>query len=86
MDTEKEAVSHAESGEKEDSTILSAADDTPVSTEQDAEGAIAAEEQKSSPTPPLDWDNDEDPDNPFNWPEWKRAYNTVVPGLLGLAV
>jgi len=36
--------------------------------------------------PPLDWDDDDDPDNPFNWPLRRRMYNTMIPGLLGLAV
>lgn len=36
--------------------------------------------------PSLDWDDENDPANPFNWPMWKRICGTMVPGLLGLAV
>jgi hypothetical protein len=79
---EKDTTSNA----KETHDTSSPVDDTPLTAEQDAEKAISAEEVKSSQAPPLDWDDEHDPDNPFNWPEWKRAYNTVVPGLLGLAV
>ena len=33
-----------------------------------------------------DWNGPDDPDNPHNWPLWKKIYGTVIPGLLGLAV
>jgi len=42
-------------------------------------------ETAASP-PALDWDDVDDADNPYNWSASKRAYNTFVPGLLGLAV
>jgi len=64
----------------------------PHSTEDDIEKAIdsvvdtASIQSKEATIPALDWDNEEDSDNPFNWPLWKRMYNTMIPGLLGLAV
>ena len=32
-----------------------------------------------------DWTGPDDPENPHNWPVWKRAYNTAGPGLLAFA-
>ena len=29
----------------------------------------------------LDWDGPEDLDNPRNWPQWQRVFNTTVPAL-----
>jgi len=56
------------------------------------EGAATPIEQETTPAeqaappPALDWDDEHDPDNPHNWSASKRAYNTFVPGLLGLAI
>jgi len=64
----------------------------PHSTEEDAEKAGVSLDDtppaqlEKLTVPPLDWDNEDDPDDPFNWPMWKRMYNTMIPGLLGLAV
>jgi len=64
----------------------------PDSTEKDVEKAVTSLDDTSpvqleKPTiPALDWDDEGDLDNPFNWPMWKRMYNTMIPGLLGLAV
>ena len=33
-----------------------------------------------------DWTGPNDPENPFNWSTWKRAYHTSVPALLGFLV
>lgn len=33
-----------------------------------------------------DWNGPDDPENPHNWPAWKRIYHTVIPALFGLAV
>jgi hypothetical protein len=33
-----------------------------------------------------DWNSLDDPDNPFNWPKWKRWYHSAAPALLGFAV
>jgi hypothetical protein len=41
---------------------------------------------QAAPLTALDWDDEYDPDNPHNWSASKRAYNTFVPGLLGLAI
>lgn len=36
--------------------------------------------------PALDWDGPDDPDNPYNWPTWRRVYITFSTALLGFAV
>jgi hypothetical protein len=33
-----------------------------------------------------DWTGPDDPENPHNWPMWKRCYHTVTPALFGFAV
>ena len=33
-----------------------------------------------------DWDGPDDPENPHNWPMWKRAWHTVPPALLSFSV
>ena len=34
----------------------------------------------------LDWNGENDPDNPHNWSLAIRLYNVVIPGLFGFAV
>lgn len=62
---------------------LDSVTDTHESPTEANEKAI---EPAIAPPVPLDWDDEDDPDNPFNWSLAKRALNTIVPGLLGLAV
>jgi hypothetical protein len=33
-----------------------------------------------------DWNGPDDPENPYNWPMWKRVYATSVPALFGFTV
>jgi hypothetical protein len=33
-----------------------------------------------------DWSGPDDPENPQNWPLWKRVYTTSIPGLYGFTV
>lgn len=33
-----------------------------------------------------DWDGSTDPENPMNWPSWKKAYHTMASASLGFAV
>jgi hypothetical protein len=33
-----------------------------------------------------DWTGPDDPENPHNWPLWKRIWHTIPPGLLAFAV
>ena len=36
-------------------------------------------------SPPVDdWDGPEDPENPWNWPFWKRCYHTFIPSGIAL--
>jgi multidrug resistance protein len=36
-------------------------------------------------TPPVDdWDGPNDPENPWNWPTWKRCYHTFIPSGIAL--
>jgi len=48
----------------------------------------APESTTQSLTPPsaLDWTGPDDPDNPHNWPTWRRVYITFSTALLGFAV
>lgn len=34
---------------------------------------------------PLDWDGPDDPDNPLNWPAWKRRIHILPPALISFA-
>lgn len=35
--------------------------------------------------PPVDdWDGPDDPENPWNWPFWKRCYHTFIPSGIAL--
>ncbi|KAI5776546.1 major facilitator superfamily domain-containing protein [Geopyxis carbonaria] len=40
----------------------------------------------TEPVAVLDWDGPDDPDNPWNWPQGKRWFGTVVPGMLCLLI
>lgn len=43
------------------------------------------EREKDLRTPRLDdWDGPDDPENPWNWPTWKRAYHTFIPSGIAL--
>lgn len=33
-----------------------------------------------------DWTGPDDPENPHNWPAWKRYWHSIPPGLFGLSV
>lgn len=33
----------------------------------------------------LDWDGPSDPDNPINWPKWKRYWHIVPPAIISFA-
>jgi Major Facilitator Superfamily len=32
-----------------------------------------------------DWTGPDDPENPWNWPSWKKVYHTSIPAFMGLA-
>ena len=33
----------------------------------------------------LDWDRPDDPENPMNWPKWKRRFHVVPPAVISFA-
>ena len=33
-----------------------------------------------------DWTGPDDPENPMNWPLWKKVYHTIIPGLFAFIV
>ena len=33
-----------------------------------------------------DWTGPNDPDNPHNWPFWKKVYNTMAPSFFAFTV
>ncbi len=33
-----------------------------------------------------DWTGPDDPENPMNWPFWKKVYHTIIPGLFAFIV
>ncbi|PQE05229.1 major facilitator superfamily transporter protein [Rutstroemia sp. NJR-2017a BBW] len=35
--------------------------------------------------PPLRWNGPDDPDNPLNWPTWKRCWHVVPPALISFS-
>jgi len=50
---------------------------------QQNQGIPPTQAQKNEPDaqiPPVDdWDGPDDPENPWNWPTWKRCYHTFIP-------
>lgn len=34
----------------------------------------------------IDWNDENDSDNPHNWPLWLRVYHAMLPALFGFAV
>jgi multidrug resistance protein len=44
-----------------------------------------SEKESGVGTPPVDdWDGPDDPENPWNWPFWKRCYHTFIPSGIAL--
>ncbi|QIX01081.1 hypothetical protein AMS68_006598 [Peltaster fructicola] len=50
----------------------------------DAEKQVV--EHEHTPQTAQDWDGPNDPENPFNWPTWKKAYHTMASAVLGFSV
>ncbi|KAF2717408.1 MFS multidrug transporter-like protein [Polychaeton citri CBS 116435] len=60
-------------GEKESrSPSISQETSTPATPVKD-------EEQQQPPKSITDWDGPDDPENPHNWPLWKKGYHTCLP-------
>ena len=38
-----------------------------------------------TPLPVTDWNGPEDPDNPQNWPLWKRHFHIVPPAIISFS-
>jgi MFS family permease len=43
-----------------------------------------AKESRAQTLPVDDWDGPNDPENPWNWPLWKRCYHTFIPSGIAL--
>lgn len=41
--------------------------------------------EKQAPLAVLDWDGPDDPENPQNWPAWKRHFHVVPPAIISFA-
>jgi multidrug resistance protein len=47
--------------------------------------SLALEKTAEVRDPPVnDWDGPDDPENPWNWPFWKRCYHTFIPSGIAL--
>lgn len=42
-------------------------------------------EEQQAPPAVLDWDGPDDPENPMNWPKWKRHFHVVPPAVISFA-
>jgi hypothetical protein len=40
---------------------------------------------QQAPPAILDWDGPDDPDNPLNWPQWKRNFHVIPPAIISFA-
>ena len=45
-------------------------------------GLVDLEKNKTLPPTSLDWDGEDDPDNPLSWSKWKRLYHIYPPALI----
>ncbi|KAH7351261.1 MFS multidrug transporter-like protein [Rhexocercosporidium sp. MPI-PUGE-AT-0058] len=41
--------------------------------------------EQQAPPAILDWDGPDDPDNPLNWPQWKRNFHVIPPAIISFA-
>ncbi|KAH7399822.1 MFS multidrug transporter-like protein [Cadophora sp. MPI-SDFR-AT-0126] len=41
--------------------------------------------EQQAPPAVLDWDGPDDPENPINWPKWKRQFHVVLPAVISFA-
>jgi hypothetical protein len=72
IDSEKEEISPIEPLE----------DTTPIEPPQDPE---KGQPPVTRSTTISDWNGPDDPDNPLNWPKWKRQYHVVPAALISFS-
>lgn len=58
--------------------------------ERGVRGNVIPELESSSKETPIgrtvtaqDWTGPQDPENPMNWPLWRKIYHTVIPAVFG---
>jgi hypothetical protein len=80
--------------EKEDSYLASPIQEPIKSHPRDGHGISRHTTQHSEHSGPparrvttaQDWTGPDDPENPHNWPLWKRVWHTVPPAIIAFAV
>ena len=55
---------------------------SPVDGNNDLEKGKVAEK---APVAVTDWNGPEDPDNPLNWPAWKRYFHIFPPAIIAFS-
>jgi multidrug resistance protein len=69
----------------EDSIDLESARDVDENKGPSDAPTPAPDNEKAEQLPPVDdWDGDNDPENPYCWPKWKRWYHTFIPAGIAL--
>jgi hypothetical protein len=54
----------------------------PIDGDTDVE---KGEQTQPAPSAVLDWNGPNDPDNPMNWPRWKRHYHVIPPAIISFS-
>ena len=54
----------------------------PIDGDTDVE---KGEQTQPTPSTILDWNGPNDPDNPMNWPRWKRHYHVIPPAIISFS-
>ncbi|KAL5116646.1 hypothetical protein ACEQ8H_005395 [Pleosporales sp. CAS-2024a] len=54
--------------------------------QEQSEAATAKNVGSTARVNMTDWNGDDDPDDPHNWPMWQRFYHAAAPALFGFAV
>jgi hypothetical protein len=54
----------------------------PIDGDTDVE---KGEQTQPTPSSVLDWNGPNDPDNPMNWPRWKRHYHVIPPAIISFS-
>lgn len=77
-DFEKQEISDPQVGSQSKDETHSGSDLSVQNDRNSTEGTVA--------TSSLEWDGDDDPSNPRNWPFGKKAIHTAIPALFGLVM
>jgi hypothetical protein len=55
---------------------------SPADVPEDVEKAAGP---SKVPANPVDWDGPHDPNNPLNWPKWKRVYQVIPAAFISFS-